>query len=317
MLQVNVVTTDLREQVRNAEGDFPGIKFIYGEEQIEKCDILFGLKNLDFLLKMPKLKFVQTTSSGVDRYVKGGFPSHVKLASASGAYNLSISEFMLGLHLGLYRNMHVHRDCQNQCHWQDWRETPPTKIIKDSTVLIIGMGGIGGEYAKLVKALGAYVIGVRRSDLTPSRYADEIHLVNELDALLPRADMVAIVTPSTGESYQMLNAQRFALMKDGAMLINVGRGKTVDTTALCDALDSGKLSGAALDVTDPEPLPKEHRLWKIKNAVITPHCAGGSELKQTADAIFEIFKENLKRFQEGRQLVNEIDFETQYRKLDK
>ena len=136
-----------------------------------------------------------------------------------------------------------------------------------------------------------------------------------VDEYLPQADCVAITLPGTTATKGMFDAERMAKMKDGAILLNVGRGMIVDTDALCAALENGKLAGAGVDVTDPEPLPADHPLWKMENAVITPHISGGYHLQETHDRIVRIMAENLKRFLAGEPLRNVVDFSTGYRKL--
>ena len=177
------------------------------------------------------------------------------------------------------------------------------------------MGDIGGEFAKRVKALGAYVIGVRRTDTRCPDYADEVHLTADLDVLLPRADVVAIAMPGTRETAHLMDRRRIGLMKEGAVLLNVGRGAIVDTEALCDALESGHLLGAGLDVTDPEPLPQGHRLWEIPSAVVTPHISGFFHLQETLERIIRISAENLKAYRCSEPLRNLVDFSTGYRRL--
>ena len=182
-------------------------------------------------------------------------------------------------------------------------------------MLVLGMGDIGGEFGRRVKALGAHVIGVRRTDTRCPDYADEVHLTADLDRLLPLADVVAVTLPGTKETAGLLDRRRIGLMKPGAVVLNVGRGIVIDTEALCDALESGHLGGAGLDVTDPEPLPPDHRLWDIPNAVITPHISGFYHLPETLERIIQISASNLKAFAEGKPLRNIIDFSTGYRKL--
>ena len=136
--------------------------------------------------------------------------------------------------------------------------------------------------------------------------------MEELDSLLPRADVEALSLPGNPSTYHTLNRERISLLSPNAIVLNVGRGTAVDTDALSDALYAGKIAGAALDVTDPEPLPADHPLWKAPNAIITPHISGGYALPETLQQIAEIFAENLKRFQAGEPLRNVVDLETGY-----
>ena len=187
------------------------------------------------------------------------------------------------------------------------------RSIYGRTVLVLGMGDIGGAFGKQCKALGAKVIGVRRTDAAKPDYADAVHLISDLDQLLPEADIVAITLPGTEATRGLLDRRRIGLMKPGAVLLNAGRGYIVDTEALCDALECGALAGAGLDVVDPEPLPEGHRLWQIPTAVVTPHIAGGYHLKETHTRIVGIFVENLRRFLAGEPLKNQVDFAAGYR----
>lgn len=296
----------------------PGCEVLYGTEEslrgeICDADIIFGNPDSSLLRECHHLKWIQTASAGVDPYIKNNpLPEGCLLTNATGGYGLAISEHMLGMYLSLIKKLHLYRDNQTSSQWKD---LGPVTSVHGSTVLILGMGDIGTEFAKLCKAMGAYVIGLRRKDKTPSPYADEIHLTEDLNALLPLADAVAIALPGTKDTYKLIDRKRISSMKDGAVLLNVGRGTVVDTEALCDALESGKLSGAGLDVTDPEPLPSSHRLWKIPTAIITPHVSGGYHLEETRVRIVKIFAENLSAFLEGRKLKNLVDFETGYRSL--
>lgn len=296
----------------------PEAEFIYKEARavtradVEKADIVLGNISPALLSPTDRLRWLQTNSAGVDGYTNGCLPENAVLTNATGAYGLAISEYMVAVWLELIKKLHLYRDAQRTAQWQDlgavsgaWR----------STVLVIGLGDIGGEFAKRAKALGARVIGVRRAGTEKPDFVDELIHTAELDAYLPLADCVAITLPGTKQTARMFDAARIEKMKDGAVLINVGRGKIVDTDALCAALESGKLSGAALDVTEPEPLPQEHPLWKMPNAVITPHISGGYHLQETHERIIRIMAENLKAFLEHRPLRNVIDFETGYRKL--
>lgn len=281
------------------------------QEDVDFADILLGNVSPSFLKGRKKLKWLQTASAGVEPYLPPGtLPENTLLTNATGAYGLAIAEHMLGMLLGVIKKLAQYRDRQ---HEEAWESLGSVKSIVGSTVLVLGLGDIGGEFAKRCKALGATVIGMRRSNTAKPDYADEIYLTAELDNVLPRADVVAIALPGTDKTTNLMNRSRIEKMKDGAVIVNVGRGKIIDTDALCDALESGKLMGAALDVTEPEPLPKGHRLWKIPTAVITPHISGYFHLKYTHDKVIEICANNLARFHDGKPLQNKVDFRIGYR----
>ncbi|MBQ2915755.1 MAG: D-2-hydroxyacid dehydrogenase [Clostridia bacterium] len=280
-------------------------------EDIFDADAILGNLPPKLLKDAKKLKWLQSSMAGTDAYLGGVLPEGVKLTNVTGAFGLAISEHMVATVFTLYKKLHLYRDNQNKSQWLD-RGT--VKQIEGSTVLTVGLGDIGGNFAKKMKALGAYTIGVRRKDISKPDYIDELVLQNDLDKVLPRADIVALALPNTAETKGLFNRERIYNMKDGATLINVGRGNAVDTEALCDALDDGKLYAASLDVTDPEPLPSDHRMWKIENALITPHISGFFHLRKTYENIVDIFIENLSRFLDGKELENIIDMDTGYRK---
>ena len=181
------------------------------------------------------------------------------------------------------------------------------KSVEGSVILILGLGNIGGDFARKVKVLGAYTIGVRRNIGDCPDYVDEMHPLSSLDDLLPRADVVAIALPLTPETKGMINEARLMKMKKDALLINVGRGPIVDTDALMKVMNAGHLDGAALDVTDPEPLPPDHPLWQQDRVIITPHVAGSFYLPETKNRVISVFLENLRRFQAGEQLKNLVE----------
>ena len=279
-------------------------------EQVQNANIIIGNPSIDMIKGSKNLEWIQLGSAGVGDYIKGDvLQDGVILTNASGAYGLAISEYMLGVLLELYKKLHLYRENQME---SNWHYEGPVKAIYDSTALIVGMGDIGGEFAKRLKALGAYTIGIRRSDGNKPDYLDELHFMDELEALLPRADIVSLSLPATKLTEKIINRRTLDLMKQDAVIINVGRGNAIDTEALCDALESGHILGAALDVTDPEPLPKNHRLWKIKNAIITPHVSGGYSLQETHERIIRISANNLEAFLNNKSLASVVDFSAGY-----
>lgn len=291
--------------------DFPETAPV-SQRDVDWADVILGNVEENLLHGGENLKWLQTGSAGVEVYVKPGVlaPGTV-LTNATGAYSLAISEHMLAMTLTILKKLELYRDAQ---HREQWESLGAVRSIYGSTVLILGMGDTGGAFGRQCKALGAKVVGVRRTNTEKPDYADEVYLTSDLDALLPQADIVAVTLPGTEATRNLLDQRRIGLMKHGAVLLNTGRGYIVDTEALCDALECGAIGGAGLDVVQPEPLPAGHRLWQIPTAVVTPHISGGWHLKETHTRVVNIFTENLKRFLAGEPLKNQVDFATGYRK---
>ena len=317
-----LVLLPINEKQRNLiESAVPDAKYTYetydtvDKQIVQGADIIIGNPPAEMLSNSTNLKWLQLNSAGSDAYIKEGILNKgVVLTNATGAYGLAISEYMVGVLLQIFKKLHVYRNNQKLHLWQDEGEV---KSIYGSRVLIIGLGNIGEEFAKRVKAFGAYTIGVRRSNSRKPDCIDELYLMDKIDELLPIVDVVALSLPSTKETYKMFSMEKLKLMKKEAVLLNVGRGNVLDTDALCDLVESGHLLGAGLDVTDPEPLPKEHRIWDIENIIITPHISGGYHIPETLDNIVKISAKNLRSFINGEKLMNVVDFSTGYRTLDK
>lgn len=281
---------------------------------VQKADIIIGNPPAEMLIASPNLKWLQLNSAGSDAYIKDGvLKKEVILTNATGAYGLAISEHMIGLLLVLLKKLHIYGKNQKLHLWKDEGEV---KSIYNSKVLIIGLGNIGGEFAKRIKAFGGYTIGVRRTNTEKPDFIDELYLMDKIDELLPTADVVALTIPGTKETYKMFSKEKFELMKKGSILLNVGRGNVVDTDALCDSVESGHILGAGVDVVDPEPLPENHRIWDIENIIITPHISGGYHIPETLESIVQISAKNLRSFTNGDRLANIVDFSTGYRTLN-
>ena len=176
------------------------------------------------------------------------------------------------------------------------------------------MGNIGSEFLKRCKALGSHTIGVKRTPGEKPEWLDELYTIEEVDQLLPRADVLALVLPETAKTYRMFDEEKLSLLRNDAILLNVGRGNTVDNLAVAKMLQEGRLAGAFLDVFDPEPLPEDHPLWDAPNAILTPHITGNFTLQQTLDNIADIAAENFRRFVTGQPLIHEVDLAEGYAK---
>lgn len=261
-------------------------------EDAKKADAIVGNINPVFLKDCSNLKLLQLNSAGKDKYIgEGVLPKGCVLCNATGAYGLALSEHMLGL---LFMMM-KHLDCYYKDQMGEiWGDNGEVKSIWNSNTLVVGLGDIGSEFAKRMSALGSSVSAIKKTPIKRPDYIEKIGSMDDLYSMLSNADIVASCLPGGESTYRIYDEKAFSNMKEGAYFINVGRGVSVDQDALCDALDSGKLAGAALDVTDPEPLPKGHRMWSTKNLIITPHIAGQYHLPETRNRIIKIAINNIK-----------------------
>jgi phosphoglycerate dehydrogenase-like enzyme len=252
------------------------------------------------------LKWVQQASAGVEGLLE--IPelveSDIVLTNMQRVYGPEIADQAIAYLLAFTRSLTHFIRAQPS---QEWRSSKSGAVLDEllgKTLLVIGLGGIGTEIARRAHAFGMRVIATDPKVLERPLYVEELHRPDAFSSLLPKADVVASAVPLTKQSRRMIGAREFALMKRGVVLINVSRGKVVDTSALVAALDSGQVAAAGLDVTDPEPLPKGHALWS-RNVIITPHSAGqspGGERRR-----HELFRENLRRFAAGEMLLNVVD----------
>ena len=234
---------------RDFDGEIP-------EEVWERAAIILGNPTPAQLQNCGSLKLLQLQSAGADNYCKPGvLPESVALCNATGSYGVAIAEYMVGVTLMMAKNLHLYRDQQFAGVWRDLGEVVP---IQGSRVLVLGLGDIGTEYALRMYTLGADITGITRTHKEGPPFVQKMAVTEELDQLLPEADIVALSLPGGDGTRGILGEKQIRLMKEGALLLNVGRGNAVDTDALTRALETGHLRGAALDVTDPEPLPAGH-----------------------------------------------------------
>ena len=299
------------------EESAPGYTFTYTDketvtaEQVKQANIIIGNVPAEWLQASPKLSWLQLNSAGADAYIAPGvLAEHTVLTCATGAYGKAVAEHLFAMMWMLQKKLHLYRDHQTRHEWTD--EGPVTSVA-GKTVLVVGLGNIGLYFARLVKAMDAHVIGVKRrpSEQMPD-YVDAVYQMDQLQSLLPRADVVVSVLPGTPQTRRIFGATAFAAMKPEAFFLNAGRGINVDTDALCSALKNHQIAGAGIDVTDPEPLPAEHALWSCSNVLITPHISGQFHLQDTFEQIVQIAAENLKRFANGQELRSVVDFESGY-----
>lgn len=279
-------------------------------EMVQEANIIIGNVPAWMIGMSGRLELLQLNSSGTDAYMGVNILNRKTiLTSATGAYGKAVGEHMFAMLLSIQKKLHVYRDNQNRC---DWSDEGQVLSLTGNKVLIAGVGNIGLSFARMMKAFDSHIIGIKRRIGECPEGVDELHTMEELDDLLPKADVVLSILPNTPATRNVFGRQQFKKMKKSAIFMNAGRGNAVNTEDLCNALIAGDIYAAGLEVTDPEPLPQEHRLWNIKNAVITPHVSGDFHLPQTLDFIADIALENVRRYLNGEELCHVVDFQTGY-----
>ena len=259
------------------------------------------------------LKWVQTMSAGVENvlFMSGGSDlrdSNIVLTNNKIVQGPEIADHAMAMLLTLSRNLRKYIADDQQENW-DGRRYEGIEL-NGKTAVVIGAGGIGMQIATRAWAFGMNVIAVDPEDKPFSPFLKKVVKPDQLDEVLPQADVVFISTPHTEKSHKMMGAHEFELLKPHSYFVAVSRGGIYDMGGLVKALDSKRLAGAGVDVTDPEPLPKGHALWKFNNVVITPHIAGRSD--RDFERMSGTVKENIKRFVDGKPLINVVDKQKGY-----
>ena len=306
------------EQREKLEQAAPSRRFVYqrletvSREDVADAEIIIGNIPAKLLPECKALRWYQLQTAGADQVLSSRMlPPDVCLTNASGAYNQSQAEFMLGVLLALQKRLMAYwANQQNRV----WRDEGFETMLCGSTAVVVGMGEIGGTLAAMLAGLGVYIIGITRTGVSSRAVSDELYPAQQLLEQLPRGDIVVSVLPSTPDTVHLFSEREFLTMRRGALFINTGRGSTVDTRALCRALKSGHLGGAAVDVVEEEPLPPEAELWEIPNLLSTPHIAGHDFLPCVLKKTLAIAAENLRRYEKGEILKNRVDPMLGYRR---
>ncbi|MFD2611763.1 D-2-hydroxyacid dehydrogenase [Paenibacillus gansuensis] len=279
--------------------------------ELQEAEILCGWSPdyTEHLLRQPsKLRWVQLWSSGADYMPLDQLEQRgILLTDACHVHPVPMAETAIGMLLMLSRNLHHAVRRQSEAVW---KSSPVYTELRGRTLAVIGAGAIGSEIARLAEAFGMQVIGVRRSGL-PAPHVTDMYKPAQLDEVLALSDAVVNVLPLTAETEGLFDVGRFAAMKQGAWFVNVGRGKSVRTEALMEALRSGHLGGAGLDVFETEPLPPEHPLWAMDNVILTPHIGGDTD--RLKERVAELFSANLRSYVEhGKPSMNLMDYKLGY-----
>ncbi len=270
------------------------------------AEVIYGFAPL-IARKSSALKWLCIPYAGVDVFMKpGAFANEDCLfTNSSGAYGVTIAEHIITVSLMMMRKLTATYEETLRGIWGSPR---PQKSLWGSRITALGTGDIGGNFAKRARAFEPKaLIGVSRSGRSEEPAFDRVIKIDELKGILPETDLLVLSLPDTAETRGILSREKLGLLPKGAYIVNVGRGSAIDEDALADLLDSGYLGGAALDVFCTEPLPKESRLWKTKNLLITPHVAGNLTLDFTLDRNAEMFCEDLLNYANGRPLKNLVD----------
>lgn len=314
-----LITIPMDEKSRKKIDELVGEKAIYLNSKdvtdsiLNECEAVIGNIPPKMFKGKKNIKWVQLNSAGANNYTENNILSeNTILTNATGAYGLALSEHMLAMVFSLIKKLPLYHENQKNHIWKD--EGAVTSIFNSKT-LVIGLGDIGSEFAKKMKVLGSKVYGIRRNITSVPYYLEGLYKLQDLDNILSEFDIVALSLPESSETRNLFNKEKFNKMKRNSIFINVGRGSSVVSEDLCEALNNEIIGGAGLDVTHIEPLQKNDKLWTAKNIIITPHIAGGYHLEETLSRIRDISIKNLEAYITGKPMINIVDFKTGYRKF--
>ena len=269
---------------------------------------LIGFCSAEILEAGPDIQWVQLPYAGAERCValSAIHERNILVTNAQRIYGPEIAEHVMAMILSFTRGLYRFIPAQSEGAW-DRRLVPEERLweLEGKTLLVVGLGGIGTEVARLGAAMGMKVLATRNSRREGPEFVEYVGLADELPDLTHRADIVVNAAPLTPATVDLFDADFFSAMKPTAYFINVGRGGSVVTADLVEALEDGKLAGAGLDVTDPEPLPQGHPLWSMPNVIITPHVAARSDLR--SERLWVVLRENLRRYVAGEPMLSVVD----------
>ena len=316
--QLNVIyRPDLIPAPRYAADHVGGSLGLSAEQEQEwagimaSADILFDFdySHSDRLAELaPNVRWIQATSAGIGQFVKRkNFAERLPgcvFTTASGVHARPLAEFVILSMLMYYKGMLQVLEQQKNHHWERYAGTD----MEGRTMLLVGVGRIGSQVARLARCMGMRVLG---TDLYPKAdVVDEFFDMKDLAEYLPKADVLVLTVPHTPETEKMISAREFCLMPQGAYFVNIARGAVVVEKDLIEALRSGQLGGAGLDVFEEEPLPEQSPLWEMPNVIVCPHSASTSDREN--ERITDLFCDNLRRFLDGKELLNVLDIEKMF-----
>ncbi len=269
---------------------------------LQQADVILGNVSTKLIPECKNLKWLQLDSAGANTIA--ALPQEFILTNASGAYGEAISEHLLACTLSSLKNLEEYRDLQES---HDWVNLGSVKTIAQCNVLCIGTGNIGTEYAKRMHALGAHVDGVHRSEKPLPDCYENSYTLSQLGEILGNYDIVAMSLPETEETIHILKEEQLRKMKQGSILLNVGRGSAIDEVALVKVAKEGHFKAVHLDVTEHEPLPKNNPLWETKTIYVTPHISGRFNAQATFNHVVDIFYTNLMHYLNNEPLEHVVD----------
>jgi phosphoglycerate dehydrogenase-like enzyme len=304
------VTRDWGRRLAEA---MPEVRVVLAEDQataereIVDAEAAFGWLTRDLLAKAKRLRWLQAPQAApaAGYYYPELIAHSLAVTNFREIFNDHISAHIMAFVLAFARGLHVYIPQQLRREWKKSRENSGVVHLPEATALIVGVGGIGAETARLAAAFGMTVLATDARQTTAPAGVAELHRPEALDALLPRADFVILTVPHTPATEGFMHRARFQRMKRSAFFINIGRGMTTKLDDLVAALNAGEIAGAALDVFEQEPLPAEHPLWTMPNVLLTPHMAGWGPYLD--DRRYQIVVDNCRAFLDGRALRNVVD----------
>lgn len=302
-----------QNQIRSTAADCGDTVAFYPDHDaalphLQDTHILFGPsdgRSPELVKASPDLKWFASYYAGVDPLIKSQVMTEdMILTNGSGAYGVTIAEHMIMVTLMMMRRYPEYYDFVQT---KQFRSDLLIGSIYGATIVICGTGDIGSNYAKRLRAFcPARIIGVNRSGKAHADF-DAVIAISQLDSVLPQADVLALTLPGTAETNNLISRERLGMLKETAFLINVGRGNCLDQDAVIEALNNGRLAGAALDVFRQEPVPQEDSAWTTDKLLFTPHCSGKMTMAYTRDTLVNTFCENLIRFTEGRPMLHVVE----------
>lgn len=279
-------------------------EIVFGDND-KDAEILVGDFNPANVKNFKNLELYISTWVGYDAFIKKGvLNDNTILVNAVDVHTEEVAEHMFAQMLMMVKKLHLYKDDQAMHKWTDEGKV---KSISELTVTILGLGNIGNHLAKLCKAVGMYVIGVKRTINQKPDYIDELLPIDKLDEILPRVDVVLSVLPGTEATKHLFTLDRFKLMKKDAILINAGRGNLIETNTLCDALNQKIIAGVGQDVFEKEPIDVDSRLWDTKTLTITPHVAGFFHLDIARQKFVDLAIDNLIRYNDNKPLIHVVE----------